>query len=342
MIAVTLAEISQLTEAELIGDAKRRISGVATLHNAKEDEISFLANRRYYSHLKNTRAAAVFLIEKDKHHSPVDTLIVADPHLAWVKVVRHFHPVAALIPGVDESAVIAEDARIHPHSYIGAQVSIGANAEIGAGVYIGAGSVIGRQVTVGANSRLVAKVTLCDAVQIGKDVLLHPGVVIGADGFGIVEEQGAWLKIPQLGTVIIGDEVEVGANSTIDRGALDDTIIEHGVKIDNQVQIAHNVHIGAHTAIAGCAGVAGSASIGRRCRIGGAVSINGHIEICDDVTITGMSGVAKSIRAPGIYSGTMTTTDNRTWRKNIVRFTRLHEIAARLARLEKAVAGKEK
>ena len=189
-------------------------------------------------------------------------------------------------------------------------------------------------VTIGRKSRLTANVTLCRGTILGERVRIHPGVVLGADGFGIANDGGQWLKIPQLGKVIIGNDVEIGANTTVDRGALEDTVIEEGVKIDNQVQIGHNVTIGAHTAIAGCVGIAGSASIGKRCMIGGGAGISGHIEIGDDVIITAFSGVANSLTGPGVYSGAMASTDNKTWRKNIARFKHLDEMARRLKRLE--------
>ena len=339
---VTLGEISQLVGAELSGDPGRRISGVATLQNAGDGELSFLANRRYYSYLKNTKASAVLLSEKDKQHSPVDTLVVKDPYLSYVKILRHFHQSPEQVAGVHASAVISENANIDPSCHVGANVVIGDGVNIKENVYIGPGCVLDNHVMLGSGCRLVANVTLCHHVNLGNNVLLHPGVVIGADGFGIVEEDGRWLKIPQLGSVLLGDDVEVGANTTIDRGALEDTIIEEGVKIDNQVQIGHNVNVGAHTAIAGCAALAGSVKIGKRCRIGGGACINGHIEIADDVTITGMSGVANSIKEAGLYSGAMTTTDNRTWLKNTIRFVHLDELAKKILKLEKVIEQNDK
>ena len=335
---ITLGEICQLIQAEPTGDPERPISGVATLQNAQSGELSFLANRSYYPQLKDTKAAAVLLSETDRAHCPVAALVVPDPYLAYAKVLRHFHQTPDIIASVHESAVISKAADLHPRTHIGAHVSIGDGAHIGAGVYIGAGCVVGEHVVIGRGSRLLANVTLCHGVRIGKDALLHPGVVIGADGFGMAADAGRWLKIPQTGSVVLGDDVEVGANTTIDCGTLEDTIIEDGVKIDNQVQIGHNAHVGAHTAIAGCAALAGSVKVGRRCLIGGGTCINGHIEIADDVTITGMSGVTNSIKQAGVYSGAMTTTASRTWLKNTARFVHLDKIARKVFKLERIIA----
>ena len=333
-MAHTLREIADAIVADLQGDADCVITGVATIQNAGRGDMCFLANRRYFPYLSSSRAAAVILGPDDAKYCPVNALIVADPYLAYVRAVRYMFPESTFMPGISERASVHQDALIAPGTYVGPHAVIAKGAQIDSGVYIGPGSVIEENVTIGMDTRLVANVTLCKRVQIGKRVLMHPGVVIGADGFGIANDQGKWLKIPQLGTVVIRDDVEIGANTTIDRGAIDDTVIEEGVKIDNQVQIGHNVVIGAHTAIAGCVAIAGSVTIGKHCMIGGLSAISGHISIADRVTITGMSGVANTIKEPGVYSAGLNIMENRIWRKNVVRFKYLDEFVKRLKKLE--------
>ena len=330
----TLKQIADEIQARLQGDETCPISGVATLQSAGPGDLSFLANRRYFPYLSKTRAAAVILAVDDAKACPVNSLVVDDPYLAYVKAVRFMYPETPVRAGVSELASVSGAAVVSPSAYIGPNSVIAEGASIGDGAYIGPGSVIGKDVVVGRDTRLVANVTLCNQVQIGQRVLLHPGAVIGADGFGLANDHGKWLKIPQLGSVVIGDDVEIGANTTIDRGAIDNTVIEEGVKIDNQVQIGHNVTVGAHTAIAGCVAVAGSVTIGKHCMIGGLSAISGHISIADNVTITGMSGVSNSIREPGIYSAGLNIMENRVWRKNIVRFKYLDELFRRLKKLE--------
>jgi UDP-3-O-[3-hydroxymyristoyl] glucosamine N-acyltransferase len=335
-VSLTLGEIAQAIDAELEGDPDCPISGVATLQHAVTGQLTFLANRRYMQFLSTTGASAVVLARDDRPACPVNALIADDPYLAYVKAVRLLQPEPAFSPDRHESAVIGDGAKIHPRSFIGAQACLGDGVTIDEHVYIGPGCVLEDGVEVGRDTRLVANVTLCHGARIGQRVLLHPGVVIGADGFGIANDSGNWLKIPQLGRVVVGDDVEVGANTTIDRGALEDTVIEEGVKIDNQVQIGHNVVVGAHTAIAGCVAVAGSVRIGKRCMIGGQSALAGHIDIADDVVITGMSGVSNSIKQAGMYSSGIPVTENKRWRRNIARFLHLDELVRRL----KVVEGK--
>lgn len=336
-----LGDIAEAVRAELIGDPDCMISGVGTLKNALPGQLSFLANRRYFEYLKTTRAAAIVLAPNDVQYCPVNVLVAKDPYLTFVKAVRYLQPQSAHEPGIDPSASISHSATIHPSACIAAHTSIAAGVTIAENVIIGPGCVLEQNVVIGKNSRLVANITICRDVKIGERVLLHPGVVIGADGFGIANDAGEWLKIPQLGSVIIKDDVEIGANTTIDRGALDNTVVEEGVKIDNQVQIGHNSVIGAHTAIAGCTGIAGSVTIGKRCMIGGGTAIAGHIDIVDDVVIHGLSGVSNSIKQAGTYSGTMTVTDNKTWRKNMARFKHLDELARRVIALEDKIEKNE-
>lgn len=336
-MAQTLGEIAEVIRAELHGDPACMITGVATLSGAGAGQLTFLANRRYARLLESTRASAVIVSSDDLAHCPVAALVAADPYVAYIKAVRFLHPDPGFAPGIDARAVVSASAHVAPSAYVGAFVVIGERSRLAEGVYVGPGCVVADDVDIGRNSKLTANVTLCRGVKIGERVILHPGSVIGADGFGLANEDGKWLKIPQLGSVVLHDDVEVGANTTIDRGALEDTVIEEGVKIDNLVQIGHNTHVGAHTAIAGCAVIAGSVRIGKRCMIGGATAITGHIEIADDVIITGMSGVPNSIKQAGTYSAGLPILDNNSWRRNMARMKHLDELARKVQRLEAAM-----
>lgn len=337
MMPHTLGQVAEAIQAELHGDPSCVITGVGSLASAGVGQLSFFSNRRYSRSLQTTRAAAVIICRTDLALCPAAALVVADPYVAYVKAVRFLNPDPGFAPGIHPSAAISGSASIAGSAHVGANAVIGEHAHIAERVYIGPGCVVGEQVAIGRDSTLVANVTLCNRVSIGERVLLHPGVVVGADGFGLANDGGIWLKIPQFGGVILHDDVEVGANTAIDRGALEDTIIEEGVKIDNLVQIGHNTYVGAHTAIAGCAVIAGSVRIGKRCMIGGATAIAGHIEIADDVVITGMSGVPNSIKQPGTYSGGIPIMDNKSWRRNITRMKHLEELARKVRRLEEAL-----
>jgi UDP-3-O-[3-hydroxymyristoyl] glucosamine N-acyltransferase len=246
------------------------------------------------------------------------------------------YPEAASLAGRHPSAVIEADAAVDPTAWIGPNAYVGAGAKIGARAQIGPNSVVFAQAVVGAATRLVAHVTLCAGARIGERCLLHPGVVIGADGFGHAPDQDGFVKIPQVGSVRIGDDVEIGANSTIDRGAIGDTVVERGVKIDNQVQVGHNCHIGEHTVISGCVGISGSVTIGRRCMLGGMVGVVGHLQITDDVYLTGKTMVTHSITKPGLYSGQLPFDEARRFRRNSARFQQLDELARRVRALERA------
>lgn len=261
-------------------------------------------------------------------------LIADNPYLAFARAAALLHPASPLAPGVDPTARIHADARLGQNVQVQAQAVIEASVQVGDGAQIGAGCYLGEGVVVGAGSRLAPRVTLLAGTQIGARCLIHPGAVLGADGFGLANDRGVWIKVPQLGRVVVGDDVEIGANTTIDRGALDDTLIGNGVKLDNLIQVAHGVRIGDHTAIAACVGISGSTVIGRHCVIGGGVGFVGHLEICDGVTVTGMSMVAQSISRPGVYSG-IPAEEARSWRRNIGRFHQLDELARRLLRLER-------
>lgn len=331
----TLGEIAKHIGAELFGNAEDIIHGIGTLENAKNGEISFLSNRKYTGLLKKTRATAVILNKEDHSLCPVSALVIENPYLGFAYTARFLYQKKTFHPGIDPSAVIDKTAKIHAESCIGPMVTIGAGSEISKNVYIGSACSIGNNVKIGAGTRLYSNVVLYDDVSIGSDSVLHSGVIVGADGFGIANDNGKWIKIPQIGSVIIGNDVELGANTTIDRGALENTIIEDGVKIDNQVQVGHNVHIGAHTAIAGCVAIAGSTRIGKRCMIGGACGISGHIEICDDVILMGMTGVANSIKQPGMYGSGIPAMDVKLWRKNAVAFKQLYKLNSRIRKIEK-------
>ena len=334
-MTATLGEIAAVCDAELRGNPADEITNVASLHNAAPGDLTFYAKTRYRADLEATRASAVVLAATDAPACPTASLVTEDPYLAYAKAARFLNPVPEFTPGIHPSAVVETGADVPASSFVGANSVIGAGAVIGGHTCIGPGCVVEEGVRIGSHCYIHSRVTLVQRVEIGMRVLVHPGAVIGADGYGIANDSGRWLKIPQLGNVIIGDDVEIGANTTIDRGALEDTVIEAGVKIDNQVQIGHNVRVGEHTAIAGAAVVAGSVKIGRRCMIGGASAITGHIEIADDVVLTGMSGVSSSIRQAGVYSSGVPVTDNLTWRKNMARFKRLDELARRVSALEK-------
>jgi len=333
-MTLTLGEIARHIEAELYGDPECKIHAINTLQNACNGEISFFSNRRYAVHLKTTSASAVILSRDDRDLCPAFTLVVSNPYLGYASTARLLHPASPHKPGIDASARIESSAQIHSTAFIGSHVTIGAETVIAENVYIGAGCVIGNNAIIGADSRLYANTVIYDGVITGERVILHSGVVIGADGFGIANDNGKWVKIPQIGSVVIGNDVEIGANTTVDRGAIEDTIIENGVKIDNQVQVGHNVHIGEHTAIAGCVAIAGSTRIGKRCIIGGACGISGHIEIADDVTLMGMTGVANSIKEAGVYASAIPAMDVKLWRKNAVSFKQLHTFAARIRKIE--------
>ncbi len=326
-----LGDIAEHLQAELHGDPECLISELSTLADATPDCLSFLSNHRYIKQLESTQAAAVILDEKHASNCPAHVLVVDNPYLGYALAAQLLYPTEDIEAGVHATASIADSARIDSSSQIDAHAVVQEGAVVGANVYVAAGCVVGTNVAIGDNSRLLQNTVICHDVVIGKNVLIHPGVVIGADGFGLAEQSdGSWIKIPQIGSVIIEDDVEIGANTTIDRGALGNTHIGRGVKIDNQVQIGHNVIVGEFTAIAGCTGIAGSAKLGKRCRIGGGCGISGHLEIADDVILTGMSAVNNSISQSGIYSSPLSATDNKTWRKNVARFHRLDESFKRI------------
>jgi UDP-3-O-[3-hydroxymyristoyl] glucosamine N-acyltransferase len=333
-MAVRLADLAVRFGCELRGDPETLVDRVASLHAAQPGALSFLANPRYLKHLSATAASAVVLDAASASGCPVPALIASNPYATYARIAQLLHPEPAVNGGRHPSAVVEEGATIEPSAWLGAGSYVGRGVRIGARTYVGPGCVILGDAVVGADCRLVARVTLCKDVQIGDRCILAPGAVIGADGFGHAPDKDGYVKIPQLGTVVIGDDVDVGANTTIDRGTLGDTVVEDGVKIDNLVMVAHNVRIGAHTVIAAMVGIAGSATIGKRCMLGGQSGIVGHLEICDDVALTGKTMVSRSITKPGVYSGQLPADEARSFRRNSARFQKLDDLARRVRRLE--------
>jgi UDP-3-O-[3-hydroxymyristoyl] glucosamine N-acyltransferase len=322
-MVVTLGELAVRFGCELHGDPLREIDSVAILADAHPRAVTFLAESRHRAALQQTRAAAVVLQSRFAAECPVASLICPNPRAAYARIATLLYPTPPVSAGIHPSAIVAADAQVDASAGVGPLAVIGARTRIGAGAFIGPHCVIGADVEIAARVRLVARITLCDGVAVGAGSILHPGCVIGSDGFGFAPERGAWLKVPQVGSVRIGADVEIGANTTIDRGAIGDTVIGDGVKLDNQIQIGHNVRLGAHTAIAGCTGISGSTVIGERCQIGGACAIGGHLLITDDVVITGFSMISHSIPKPGVYSSGIPFEDARTWRRMVARFKRL-------------------
>ena len=337
----SLAQIVERFGGEIIGDPRTPISQVATLEKARAQDIGFLTHGKYRKQLAATRAGAVILGKADSNLTVLPRIVCDDPYLYFAKVSALFNPAPTARPGVHASAVVERGTRVPASASIGACAYIGRGVKLGKGVVIGAGCHVGDAVEIGAGSRLHARVTLYAGCRLGERVQLHSGVVIGADGFGIAWDGGAWRKIPQVGGVLIGDDVEIGANTCIDRGTLQDTVIEDGVKLDNLIQVGHNVHIGAHTAIAGCTGIAGSTRIGKHCMIGGAASIVGHLDIADHVVIHAATVVTKSIRNAGTYSG-HPAEDSRSWVRHVAAMRQTEGLRERLSSMEQRLSTREK
>lgn len=328
---IQLTTLATQIGAQLQGaTAEVAVWGVATLRRASQNEVSFFTSHLYRDELAKTQAAAVILASKNQRYCKVPVLVMDNPYLGYARAATLFSPPVTLPTGIHPHAWVSPKANLDPTVSVCAHAVVDAHVTLGRDVSIGPGCVLEKGVKVGDQSRLVAKVTVCSGTRIGQRVLIHPGAVIGADGFGFANDQGKWVKVPQLGGVIIGDDVEIGANTTIDKGALEDTIISNGVKLDNQIQIGHNVQIGEHTAIAGCVGIAGSTRIGRHCMIAGGVGIVGHIEIVDQVHVTGGSIVLQSILEAGVYSSGTPLQLSQHWRRNYHRFKHFDEFAQQL------------
>jgi UDP-3-O-[3-hydroxymyristoyl] glucosamine N-acyltransferase len=336
-MSVTLGELAVRFGCELRGDPGTVIESVAALGSAGPGAISFLANPKYAAQLADTRAGAVILDAKSAASSPVPSLVVANPHATYARIATLLHPVPPLAPGIHPLAAVVAGARVDATSEVAAGASVGEDVRIGARCYIGPGSVIERGAVIGDDSRLVARVFIGRFVQLGARCVVQPGAVVGADGFGFAPDKGAWIKVPQIGSVIVGMDVEIGANTTIDRGALGDTVIEDGVKLDNLIMIAHNCRIGAHSALAAQVAMAGSTVIGKRCILGGRAGLTGHITLCDDVVVLGTSFISHNITKPGMYSSALPGEEAGAWRRIVARIKRLDSMAKRMRAVEKHV-----
>jgi UDP-3-O-[3-hydroxymyristoyl] glucosamine N-acyltransferase len=321
----SLGELAVRFGLELHGSPDTRVARVATLAEAAPGSLSFLADSRHRRELAATRASAVVLAAADAPACPVAALVTENPRLAFARMAALLHPEPERAPGVHPTAVVAAGVRVPASATVGPLAVIEEDVELGERSWVGPGCIVQRGARVGEETRLVARVNLYPGVVLGARCLVHAGAVIGADGFGLAADGGTWAKIPQVGSVRIGDDVEIGANTTVDRGAIGDTVIGEGAKLDNQIQVGHNVVIGAHTAIAACTGISGSTTIGKRCMVGGMVGFAGHLTVVDDVVITGCSLVSASIREPGSYSSGMPTVPTRAWRRMVAHLRRFGE-----------------
>jgi UDP-3-O-[3-hydroxymyristoyl] glucosamine N-acyltransferase len=335
-MSVSLGELAVRFGCELRGDPDARVDSIASLGAAHAGAVTFLANPRLRPVLEQTRATAVVLDARSAEACPVAALVAANPHATFARIAAVLYPRPVAPAGVHPTAIVAPDAQVDPTAHIGPYVVIGAKVRVGARTAIGPHTIVEEGVVIGADVRIVARATLCHHVTVSDRCVLQPGAVIGADGFGFAKESGAWLAVPQVGSVVLGPDVEIGCNTTIDRGAIGDTVLEEGVKLDNQIQIGHNCHIGAHTAMAACVGLSGSVTVGKRCMIGGMAGIVGHLSICDDVAVTGLSMVSRSITRPGVYSGGIPAEEAHAWRRIVGRLKRIDSMAGRLAALERA------
>ncbi|WP_415904481.1 UDP-3-O-(3-hydroxymyristoyl)glucosamine N-acyltransferase [Neptuniibacter sp. QD48_55] len=330
----TLKQLAEFLSADLHGDDDFKVSALATLEKARSSDLSFIANSKYQKYLSDSQAGAVLMAPADLEYFEGNALVLDNPYLAYARVSQLFATPSDSLKGIAASANIAESAKVAKTASIAHGVVIGERSVVGDGVVIEPNAVIGADCIIGAESVVKANVTLYTDVHIGTNCLIHSGAVLGADGFGFANEKGDWVKIAQLGGVRVGNNVEVGAGTTIDRGALEHTIISDGVILDNQIQIAHNVSIGEKSAIAGCTAVAGSTKIGAGCTIAGACGITGHLSIADGSHITAMSLVTKSIVEPGVYSSGTGMLPHKQWKKNVVRFRQLDDLARRIKSVE--------
>jgi UDP-3-O-[3-hydroxymyristoyl] glucosamine N-acyltransferase len=337
-VRFTLKELAAAIGGVVDGDASIEVNSINTPAEALAGQITFLSDSRYKKELNNTAASAVILRQEDRDACPVTALIVSNPYAAYAQVANLLYPTRKENAGIHPTAVLSEGCEIAADVWIGPHCFVGKNVLIASECQIGPGCLIEENAQIGANSVLLGNVTVMHDCVLGERVLVHPGAVIGSDGFGQANDNGHWIKIPQVGRVLIGDDVEIGANTTIDRGSIGDTVVEEGVKLDNLIHIAHNVRVGAHTVIAAGTGIAGSTTIGRNCMIGGSVGISGHLTIADNVTLTGRTTVLQSVTEPGVYSSGTPAEPNRQWHKNYTRFKQLDEMAKRIKTLEKLVA----
>jgi UDP-3-O-[3-hydroxymyristoyl] glucosamine N-acyltransferase len=333
----TLGELAVRFGLELRGDPTLEVNAVATLQDARPGMLSFLANPKYRKFLAITGATAVVVDARSAANAPCAVLVAPNPYVAYARMAQVLHPVPAAAPGCHPSAVVDATASIAPSAHVAALAYVGPRAVIGERAFVGPGCVVEADSVVGDDTRLVARVTLGTRVRLGKRVILHPGVVVGGDGFGLAPDKDGWVKVPQVGGVVIGDDCEVGANTTIDRGAIEDTVLEEDVRLDNQIQVGHNVRIGAHTAIAACSGISGSTTIGKRCIIGGMVGFVGHLTVADGTIVTGLTMVSHSIHTGGVYSSGLPAEDGVKWRRTVAHLKRLDKLVARVKVLEGAI-----
>ena len=336
---IALKLLAEPARAELVGDGGVLIDRVATLDGASSGAIAFLANPKYRHQLRSTRASAVIIEPRFAADTMLPKLVTSNPYAAYARVAALFHPPRPVAPGIHRTAVVAASARVAASATIDPYAVIGERASIGERTRVHSGCAIGEDCSIGDDVVLHPRVVLYARTVIGARTLVHSGAVLGADGFGMAEEGGKWLKVPQLGRVVVGSDVEIGANTTIDRGAIDDTVIEDDVKLDNQIQIGHNCRIGAHTAIAGCVGIAGSVRIGRDCQIGGAAMITGHLDIADGTVISAASGVFDTIHERGVYTGAFPALPHREWQHVASIIRRLRSFADRIRALERERRG---
>ena len=332
---ISLGELATSQGCELIGDPDAIVSGVASLQNASPESLSFLASSSYLSQLPATKAAAVVLRAESAGACPVAALISDNPYATYARMAALVCPEPLFAPGIHATALVADSATIADSAHIAATAVIGERTVIGEHAVVGPGTVIGPDCNVGDNCRFIANVTLVQDVRIGARGIFHPGVVIGADGFGNAMTPDGWVKVPQVGGVLVGNDVEIGANTTVDRGAIGDTVIEDGVRIDNLCMIAHNVRVGEHTAMAAMTGIAGSTVIGKRCLFAGKTGTVGHINVCDDVIVAGQTFLSKDVTEPGTYAASFPAANARSWAKQLARFRRLGNLIERVKRLEK-------
>jgi UDP-3-O-[3-hydroxymyristoyl] glucosamine N-acyltransferase len=334
-VPIRLGELAKRFDCELIGDPDVCIESVGSLANAGPNSVSFLASSGFKKQLSATQAAAVILRADDADDAPSAALVHDNPYACYARMAAVICPPPVYEPGIHASAVVSPSANVAASAHIAANAVIEDNTVIGDNTYVGPGAVVGPDCVVGEDCRVLANATLVRSVTTGDRCIFHSGAVIGSDGFGNAMTSQGWVKVPQVGGVRIGDDVEIGACTSVDCGAIDDTVIENGVRIDNQIQIGHNVHLGEHTAVAASAAIAGSARIGKRCLIAGLAGIAGHIEICDDVTILGKGMVSKSISEPGAYASNFPVEDVRTWNRRVASFRRLDKLLGRVSDLEK-------
>ncbi len=337
MSSFTVDQLAQQVDGKIIGNCDEAMTSIAALATAQSGQLSYMVSSSHLKTLRTTQASLVILSAEHQSDCPVPALVVEHPEMAFAHIAALFAPEPTRVsPGIAADAVVAASATIDPTACIGARCVIGESVVIGPNTKVLPGVVIGDRCQVGADCMINSQVTLYHDVRLGDRVLIHSGAVLGADGFGhVLNSQGQWHPIPQLGGVMIGHDVSIGANTTIDRGAIDDTVIEEGVKLDNQIQIGHNVRIGQHTAVAGCTGIAGSVTIGKHCMIGGACGIGGHLSITDHVILTAMAGVTNSIKKPGVYSSGTALFENLHWRKMVARLNQLNDWVKRIKQLER-------